>query len=259
MTIANPAVFSRREYFPRGLAQPDDGSRFSLDALLLASFAGSRKPARVLDLGTGCGVVGLGLLLIHPDADFPVLGVDNDPGMIQAAESNAVALGFSQRFSAVLGNVLAVKEITGFSSGRFDLVLCNPPYRKKGHGRMPETEALRSARFEASSRLDDFIHAATLALDTKGRLTMIHLPEDLHRIFTLMSTHGLEPKRLRFIHGHQKKPASLLLVEARKAGRPGLQVEPPLVLYRQTPQGRELTEQALEFCPFLKCNACRPD
>ncbi|HDQ39723.1 MAG TPA: methyltransferase domain-containing protein [Desulfonatronum sp.] len=256
MNTSNPSVLFCRQYFPRGLSQPKDGFRFSADALLLACFAGSRKPLRVLDLGTGCGVVGLGLLLIHAEANFTVMGVDHDPSMIQAAKINAAALGFEHRFTTVLGNV--AKKIATLPPGRFDLVLCNPPYRQKGRGRMPADETVQSARFETSARIEDFIRTATLALDTKGRLAMIHLPENLHRIFSFMHACKLEPKRLRFVHGHQRKPASLLLVEARKTGRPGLRVEPPLVLYHPSARENALTEEALEFCPFLKCNASRP-
>lgn len=258
MPPTDKAFLARRGFFPRGLSQPAEGFRFSADALLLACFAAAYEPDNVLDLGTGCGVVGLGLLLRCPSEDFSVLGIDHDPEMIQAAENNAKALGFDQRFTAVLWDICDIEQMRHSTPGSCDLVVCNPPYRPKGHGRMPVDNAKRSARFETSARMEDFTQAAAKALKTRGRLALVHLPEHLGRIMALLQAHDMEPKRLRFVHGHGHKPASLLLLEARKAARPGLQVEPPLVLYRRLGQVNALTEEALAFCPFLRCNDTRP-
>lgn len=257
MSIIPKTVLDHRQYFPRGLAQPEDGFRFSVDALLLACFAGFREPKRVLDLGTGCGVVGLGLLLNHPEAAFHVFGIDHDLKMVEAAKANTTALGLNQRFTATIGDVRSIEETAEFLPGQYDLVLCNPPYRQKGHGRMPIREAKQSACFETSARTEHFILASAKALTIKGRLAMVHLPEHLGRLFTALRACNLEPKRLRFVHGHQHKPASLLLLEARKSGRPGLQVEAPLTLYQRTTDGNALTAETLKFCPFLECNNSR--
>ncbi len=251
-------VTDSRDSFPRGLVQPAGGFRFSADALLLACFAANRISKRVLDLGAGCGVIGLGLLLRLPDADIDVIGLDCSPDMVQAATANATALGLDHRYRAVLGNVRAMAGIAECRPNAFDLVLCNPPYRLPGHGRLPAEPDKQAARFETSAGLEDFFQAAARSLRTKGRLALVHLPEHLHRIFAALARTGLEPKRLRLVHGREDKPASLLLLEARKAVRPGLRIEPPLLLYAQTAQGAALTPNALDFCPFLACNSPRP-
>lgn len=256
--MSAPNVTDNRDSFPRGLAQPACGFRFSADALLLACFAANRVCRRVLDLGAGCGVVGLGLLLHLPDADIQVIGVDCSPDMVEAATANATALGLDHRYRAVLGDVRAMAEIADCAPNAFDLVLCNPPYRQPGHGRLPPDPDKQAARFETSADLEDFFQAAARSLDTKGRLALVHLPEHLHRIFTALAKAGLEPKRLRLVHGREDKAASLLLLEARKAVRPGLRIEPPLLLYAQKAQGSELTQDARAFCPFLACNSLRP-
>ena len=249
--------------FPRGLVQPTQGFRFSIDALLLSCFAANRSPSRVIDLGTGCGVISLGLILRRPRESFAILGVDTNPEMIAAAQINARKLTASQRFSPVLGDVTELAAIPEFQPGSFDLALCNPPYRLIGHGRTPLNESKKTAMFEAKTRIEDFLSGASQALKTKGRLCLIHLPEHLPRLLDRLVASGLEPKRLRLIHAFTDKPASLLLLEARKGCNPGLSVEPPLILYlkgRSADGGiiSRTTAQALEFCPFLDCNSSRP-
>jgi tRNA1Val (adenine37-N6)-methyltransferase len=257
-----------RRSFPRGLVQPEQGFRFSIDALLLACFATGRQHRNVIDLGTGCGVISLGLLLLGPkerstEQSFHILGVDSNPEMVAAARANTEKLDFAARFTPVLGNVATMNEIPGFHPNGFDAALCNPPYRPSGHGRMPSNPARQSAMFETDTRTEDFLAAASLALATKGRLYMVHLPEHLPRLFDHLADAKLAPKRLRLVHPHQDKPASLLLLEARKGGKPGLTVEPPLILYRRdrSPAGdivHRTTDEALTFCPFLDCNSSRP-
>ena len=250
------------------MVQPKQGFRFSIDALLLACFAAGRQHRNVIDLGTGCGVVSLGLLLLDQERgdqvkSFHVLGVDNNPEMVASAQANAAKLDFAARFTPVLGNVAAMNEIPEFRTGGFDAALCNPPYRPIGQGRMPSNPAKQSAMFETDTRTEDFLVAASRALATKGRLYMVHLPEHLPRLIGHLAAVKLAPKRLRLVHPHQDKPASLLLLEAGKGGNPGLSVEPPLILYRPDGSPAEdvvhrTTEEALAFCPFLNCNSSRP-
>ncbi|GAB6058211.1 tRNA1(Val) (adenine(37)-N6)-methyltransferase [Desulfonatronum parangueonense] len=259
--ISEISTAEYRKLYPRGLRQPENGFRFSVDALLLACFAAKQLPERVADLGTGCGVISLGLLLIYPDHDFQITGLDINPEMVAAAEVNAHNLGFTDRFTPVHGDVRNIADLPQFQPGSCDLILCNPPYRLLGHGRTPTAPAKRLARFEAEAGLEDFIRGSSRILKTKGRLCMIHLPEHANRVLKILDAHRLEPKRLRLVHPYDDKPASLLLLEARREGKPGLSVEPPLILYvkRESPTGQvnHSTQEAISFCPFLRCNSSR--
>ena len=87
-----------RLYFPRGLTQPQESFRFSMDALLLSSFVKTKKNSHLLDIGTGCGVIALGLLLSNPE--ITALGLDIDEDLIASAVKNAAMLGFENNFSA---------------------------------------------------------------------------------------------------------------------------------------------------------------
>lgn len=258
--LAPPADRAREE-FPRGLRQPETGFRFSLDALLLACFA-ARKPWRkVLDLGSGCGVVGLGLLLAQdaaPQAEPGLaLGVDREPDMVRAAQNNAARLGFAERYKAHCLD-LRQRDATWrhrVPPGGFDLVVANPPYRAAGSGRQNPEPRRADARFENHADLQDFIQAAKGACATKGRFCLVHLAERLAVVCALLEAHGFALKQLLPVHSRSQEPARLVLLEARKQGGEGLVLEPPLVLYEGRGQDTTMTGQALAFCPFLACNA----
>lgn len=243
--MLDPAVLRAREYFPRGLSQPETGFRFSLDALLLAAFT---KPAgkRVLDLGTGCGVVGLAWALNHPDSF--VVGLDASPVILAHARENARRLGLADRFAAVRADVRAPGALTPES---MDLVLCNPPYRDPGTGRTCPHVGKNAARFESGAVLVDFVRATALFVRNKKSCAFIHLAERVDDLLGLLSEHRLRPKELLFVHPKSDGPARLVLVRAVKNGGPGLTVAAPLVLHGES----GFTAQALAFCPWLVCNA----
>lgn len=240
-----------RQRFPRGLKQPEGGYRFSGDSLLLACFARPVSAGRGLDLGTGCGVVGLAYLLRHPEAELCITGVDREPEMIRAARENARLLGFEDRFEVTLSDVAAFD----FLGNYFEFALCNPPFRPRHRGRTCARPARNTARFEDEAGLEPFLRAARVSLKDRAPLFLVHLPERLPEIFGLLREQGLEPKRMRLVHGHVAAEARVALLEARKNGGPGLRVEPPLVLYKGRSARSGATPEALAFCPYLRCNA----
>ena len=103
MGVDTEAILKRREFFPRGLAQPEGGYRFSLDSILLACFASPGRNHVGIDLGCGCGVIGLALLLRHPG--LTLTGVELDEDIIQFAEKNLVDLHLSDKLSIQQGDV----------------------------------------------------------------------------------------------------------------------------------------------------------
>lgn len=245
------AVGLARERFPRGLSQPSRGFRFSLDALLLAAFAGrERVRGRVLDLGAGCGVVGLGLALDHPD--FFGVGLDVNPDMLAHARENARRLGLADRFAFLAGDVRFPGCLAPESA---DLVLCNPPYRDPSSGRVCPDASRTMARFEAGASLADFVRAAAWAVRNRKPCAFIHLAERADELLHLLREGRLQPKEIRFVHPSVHGPARLALVRAVKNGGPGLTVAAPLILHEGEGESSRLTAGALAFCPRLACNS----
>jgi len=246
------AVLDRRARFPRGLSQPEGGYRFSLDSLLLACFARPGRQHVGADLGCGCGVVGLGLLLRQPG--LALTGVELDPAAAEAAQANAEALHYGEKFQIVQADVADWRP-----ERVLDFVVANPPYRRLGAGRVSRGEERATARFERHGSFARFARCAALALKTRGKFTFVHLPERLAGLMADLADAGLEPKRLRMVHARPDEEARMVLVEAVKAASPGLRAEPPLLLHRGTGARTRLTDEALAFCPFLGCNPGEPE
>jgi len=244
------AVLDRRGAFPRGMVQPEGGYRFSLDSLLLACFARTGRGQKGIDLGCGCGVVGLALLLRQPD--LCLTGVDIDLPSLEAAAANATALHLGDRYAPVRGDVARWRP-----DRVVDFVVANPPYRPLGRGRVSQGEGRAAARFESRSDFARFAKCAAVALKTRGRFTIVHLPERLPDLMEGLAAAGLAPKRMRLVHGRAGQEARMVLMEAVKAGRPGLHVEPPLVLHSGAGRDTRLTDEAIAFCPFLSCHRGR--
>jgi tRNA1Val (adenine37-N6)-methyltransferase len=246
-----PVQEQARLAFPRGLSQPETGFRFSMDALLLAAFAGRQRVCgRVLDLGTGCGVVGLSLALDHPD--FFGIGLDLSHSMLVHARENASRLGLARRFLPLCADV---RESACLAPESMDLVLCNPPYRDLDSGRTCPDQGRNLARFESQASLVDFVRAAAFLLRNRKSCVFIHLADRADDLLAHLTCERLRPKEILFVHPRADAEARLVLVRGVKNARPGLRVLSPLVLHEGSATSTRLTDGALSFCPRLACNA----
>lgn len=240
-----------RGFFPRGLFQPDKGFRFSVDSLLLSCFVPVKQGCKVLDLGTGCAVISLGLCLRYPEFEFNITGVDNNREMLIAANKNAKLLDLNEYFESLHLDVGHIKKSSLIKPESYDLVFTNPPYRALGQGRTSPIKAKNQACFESSADLEEFICSGAYALKNKGIFCFVYLAEKMANLFMLVQKYGLEPKRICFVHGFKDKQARLVLLETRKNAGPGLMVQAPLILYSYDKPGNCLTEETVAFCPFL--------
>ena len=205
-----------------------------LDSFLLASLPGLRPGLRVCDLGCGTGL--LGLLLLQRQPDLRVTGLDIQP---EAVRLGRLAAAENQLEDRLVFRLEDLRE-TSLPAGRFDLAICNPPYFPPSAGPPPKGEARRTARTEAACALEDVCQTAGRLLRWGGALCLVHKPERLTDLLCALRENGLEPKRLRLVSPRWDRAPSLLLAEARRGGRPGLRVEPPLIL--ENPDGSPSAE-----------------
>ncbi len=222
------------------IRQRQEGYRFSIDALLLAHFADPHPRDRIIDLGTGCGVIPL-ILVFRRKAEA-VTGVEVQPALADLARRNAALNRFSNRIEIWEKNFKELAEDT--DRGTFDLVLSNPPYRKVGSGRVNPLEEKALARHEILATLEDVLRTAHHLLKNKGRFCLIYPAARTADVFQLLRRFHLEPKRVQFVHSRPQDGASLLLVEALKEGKTQIQILPPFFVYKEK---GEYTRQAHEL------------
>ena len=206
------------------------------DTFLLSSLPRLKAGLRVCDLGCGTGL--LGLLLMQRQAGLTVTGVDIQPAAIDLANRCAVENGLENDLRFLQADLRTVRD--HFPTGSFDLVVCNPPYYPPQSGYMAEDDAIRTARSEVSCTLEDICRAAAYLLRWGGSFCLVHKPERLTDVLDAMRRHGCEPKRLRLVCTRPECAPSLLLAEGRRGGKPGLSIEPPLIL--QTDNGTPTPE-----------------
>ena len=186
----------------------------STDSMALAAFVRLPRNARVVDLGSGCGT--LGMLLCARDTGCTVTGIELDETAHKMALHNSEANGLSGRLSSICGDLTEIAEQT--SPGCFDVCVSNPPYFTAGF----LSRSTPLARHEQACTLDDLMRSAAYALKFGGDFYLVHKPERLAEIFSTACSHHLEPKRLCLLRHKEGSPVSLVLVQCRKGAKPGL-------------------------------------
>lgn len=222
------------------ILQAKRGYRFSLDPVLLSGFISSVRDCRVLDLGTGNGIIPL-LLSARSEARS-IDGVEIQPQMAERAGRTIELNGLETSIRIVQGDIREL-PFSGLNAAAFDVVTANPPYRSPGDGRVAPDNERGRARHELAGGLDDFLRATGTMLKSGGSFYVVYIAERLAELLVGMASFNLEPKRLRFVHPREGQPARMVLIESRKNARPGIEVEPPLAVYKGV--GRNYTDEVL--------------
>jgi len=204
------------------------GYRFSLDALLLAHFVRARRGDRIVDLGSGAGIISLLLHLRIPRAR--IVGLEIDPGAVEMANRTLALNGIGDGVTFVSGDCRRIEEL--LPRGGFDIVVTNPPYRRLLSGRVNPREDKALARHEIAGRVGDFMRAAAWCLREGGRAFVIYPARRAVELFCRMREVRLEPKTMRVCHSFPGERGEFVLLEGRLGGREELKVLPPLFLYR---------------------------
>ena len=211
------------------IIQRTDAFRFGTDAVLLSAFASARKHDRVCDLGTGTGVIPL--LLYGRENTIRADAVELQPDMAEMDARSMALNGLEAVIRVHAGDLRRIRELLPHDA--YDLVTCNPPYGKAGGTLLNPDAAKRLARHEETCEIADVAQAAKWLLRSGGRLCVVFPAARLLELTDALRACRLEPKRLRLVHSRADKQAHLVLLEAMLDARPGLILEPPLVIYRE--------------------------
>ncbi|MBR3880627.1 MAG: methyltransferase [Mailhella sp.] len=230
-------IEAARTAFPSGLEQPEGSFRFSADALLLADIVTALplpEETVLAELGTGCGVVSLAVLLKNPG--WRVVGLERETVLAGAAARNAAALGLDAAFMPLCGDVNSREDLRhmreALVSGAenlsgppmFDAVMTNPPWRVEGDGRVPPSGLRRRAFFGTAETFHEFFSAADSLLKNGGLLIAVAGADRTADLLAALPKR-LHPEVLRFVFTKENAPAEFVLLTARKNGRGTLRVE----------------------------------
>lgn len=202
---------------------------FGMDAVLLTAFAKVKKGGKMLDLGTGTGVIPI-LMEAKTDGERFV-GLEIQEDSADMARRSVKLNSLEEKVEIVTGDIKEASAIFGRSV--FDVVTSNPPYMIYNHGLVNPHMPKAIARHEVLCSLEDVIRETAALLVPGGHFFMVHRPFRLAEIFCLMSRYKLEPKRMRLVYPYIDKEPNMVLIEGIQDAKPRITVEEPLVVYKK--------------------------
>ena len=201
---------------------------FGMDAVLLSDFAKVRTGEKVLDLGTGTGI--LPILLAGKTKGQHFTGLEIQPESAEMARRSVAYNHLEEKIEIVTGDIKEAGRL--FQPAFFDVITVNPPYMADQCGIQNPQDAKAIARHEILCNLEDiFRESKKLLPEGKGRFYMVHRPVRLAEILLKMSQSRIEPKRIQLVHPYVDKEPVMVLIEGRSGARPGVRIEPPLILH----------------------------
>ena len=202
---------------------------FGMDAVLLSGFARVKLGEKVLDLGTGTGIIPI-LLEAKTDGEH-FTGLEIQPESADMASRSVAYNDLQDKIDIVVGDIKDASQRFGASS--FDVITTNPPYMIGQHGIKNDQDAQAIARHEILCDLDDILRESAKMLKPSGRFYMVHRPFRLAEIFSKMIEYRIEPKRMQLVYPFVDKEPNMVLIEGLRGGKSRITVEKPLIVYKE--------------------------
>lgn len=201
---------------------------FGIDSILLSDFAKDiKRNAKVVDLGTGTGIIGI-LLCKKTNLD-KIYGIEIQTEVAEMAKRSILLNNLEDKFTIINDNI---KNITNkFENNSIDVIVTNPPYKKKNTGLLSENKEQLISRHEIECNLEDIVENSYKILKSNGELYLVHRAERIVDIMYTLRKYKLEPKKIRFVHSKVDKSPELVLVKAIKNAKEFLKIEKPLYIY----------------------------
>ena len=211
------------------IIQSGSGFRYGIDAVLLSAFARVRPGEKVLDMGTGTGIIPI--LLAAKTRGQSFTGLEIQEKSADMARRSAAYNRLEERVRIVKGDIREAGAIFGPAS--FDVVVSNPPYMTGHHGLVNPDMEKAIARHEVLCTLEELVRETARVLSSRGRFYMVHRPFRLAEIMGTLMKYKLEPKRMQLVYPYVDREPNMVLLEACKNGNPRITVEKPLIVYEK--------------------------
>lgn len=210
------------------LIQKTDGFKFGVDSVLLSDFANVKKKHKVIDLCTGTGIIPF--LLYGKYNPYSIKGIEIQEDMVEMA-NRSVKLNGAYNIEFIHRDLKDINFLKTIEKA--DVITVNPPYKLNNAGIVNPSDKLSIARHEVLCNLENVIEASRILLKDNGRLFMVHRPERLADIITLMRKYKIEPKRIRMVHPNKNKAPNIVLVEGQRDGGAFLKWDAPIYVYNE--------------------------
>lgn len=211
------------------IIQDPDRFCFGMDAVLLSGFARAKEGDRVLDLGTGTGIIPI--LMEAKTKAAHLYGLEIQPDSADMARRSVRLNNLEKKIEIMTGDIKEADSF--FDAASFDVITSNPPYMTEHHGLTNPQAPKAIARHELLCTLEDVIRVSSRLLKPGGNFFMVHRPFRLVDIFVLLRQYRLEPKRMKLVYPFVDKEPNMVLIEANRGGRARMTVEKPLIVYKE--------------------------
>ena len=205
---------------------------FGIDSVILSDFAKNiKKGSKVVDLGTGTGIIGL--LLCKKTEIKEIVGVEIQKEVAEMANRSIKLNKLEDKFKILNTDINKIFEDKLLEKNKFDVVVMNPPYKEKGTGKINEVDSKIISRHEVKATLSDFIKMASNLLKDKGEIYIVHKPERMPDIIQKMRENKIEPKEIKTVYSNKKTEASLILIKGIKGAKKFFKILEPLYIYEE--------------------------
>ncbi len=202
---------------------------FGMDAVLLSGFATAGKGDKLLDLGTGTGI--LPILLSAKTEAAELTGLEIQPESADMADRSVRLNGIGDRVKIVRGDIKEADKLFPLSS--MDVITCNPPYMIGEHGLTNPESPKAIARHEIECTFEDVARVTERILKPNGHFYLVHRPFRLSEILCTLTKYHLEPKRMRLVYPFSDREPNMVLIDAVRGAKPRMTVEKPLIIFRE--------------------------
>ncbi|MBW7572808.1 tRNA1(Val) (adenine(37)-N6)-methyltransferase [Caproiciproducens faecalis] len=202
--------------------------RFSTDTILLAAFSLPKTGEICADFGTGCGAIPL--IWSAKSKPKKIYGIEIQEDACEMARRSVELNRLTATVELLRCDMTTIRQRQALPANGFDLIACNPPYKAEGAGLQNPEETRRVARHEVACSFADIARSAAYLLRFGGRFCCCLRPERLCGVLLDLRAAGLEPKRLRLVQQRADKAPSLFLLQATRGGKPGMVIDPVLLI-----------------------------
>lgn len=213
--------------------QPIDGYRYNSDSIFLYDFVGRSNPSgKLLDIGSGCGVIGL--LLAR---DFPVElhSVDKQESMAFLTQKNSEVNG-------IKAEVKKQNFLEESSTNIYDCIVSNPPFYHDDHPKS-ENPSIHTARYTEHLPIREMLANVRALLRNKGKFFFCYDCKQLPYVLVQLAENRLTVERLQFLHPKADREAKVFFCQVSKGSKTLMRAEPPLIVF----EGEQYTLKAQEI------------